>query len=295
MKVEVTEKDIAFLQSKVPKELSSLCDDKMAARYIRATGGDMKKAESRLKSSLLWRKEVNPESMVCHACRKDMRSHYLHVVGFCKIQRPVMYSCLKLSPNKDPEAGRAKMISVFERSIRMMPEGVEQWIWFSDFHGFGMADLNPAMARIFLDVSATHYPERLGVYFLVDTPTIFEILWKIVKPLLDPVTAKKLVFVPYDPDVKTGKSKLKQALAEYFDDDLGDWLLREMAENRDKAKVAKKTFDIQETYERAVKGDLVPDEPHDLRGTQKVFKKYLADPSLLLPQAIKRGDAALEK
>lgn len=78
----------------------------------------------------------------------------------------------------------------------MMPKGVEEWIWVSDFHGFGVVDLNPSMARLFLDLLGSHYPERLGVYFLVDTPKIFQVLWKIVKPWLDPVTAAKLVFVP---------------------------------------------------------------------------------------------------
>lgn len=46
----------------------------------------------------------------------------------------------------------------------MMPEGVSQWVWASDFHGFGYRDLDPRMARIFLHVSAEHYPERLVCY-----------------------------------------------------------------------------------------------------------------------------------
>ncbi len=28
-----------------------------------------------------------------------------------------------------------------------------------DFHGFGMADVSPKLARAFLDISATHYAE----------------------------------------------------------------------------------------------------------------------------------------
>ena len=31
-----------------------------------------------------------------------------------------------------------------------------------DFHGFGLADCDPRLAKIFLNVSAAHYPERLG-------------------------------------------------------------------------------------------------------------------------------------
>jgi len=40
-----------------------------------------------------------------------------------------------------------------------MPPGVQQWVWVCDFHGFGMADINPKLAKAFLDISAEHYPE----------------------------------------------------------------------------------------------------------------------------------------
>lgn len=33
--------------------------------------------------------------------------------------------------------------------------------------GFGLADCDPRLAKIFLNVSAAHYPERLGTFFIV--------------------------------------------------------------------------------------------------------------------------------
>ena len=40
----------------------------------------------------------------------------------------------------------------FERAIRLMPPGVESWVWVMDFRGFGrrLADFNPALATNFL-------------------------------------------------------------------------------------------------------------------------------------------------
>ena len=35
-----------------------------------------------------------------------------------------------------------------------MPPGVSQWVWVCDFHGFGMQDINPKLAKSFLDISA---------------------------------------------------------------------------------------------------------------------------------------------
>ena len=44
--------------------------------------------------------------------------------------------------------------------------------------GAGMADCDPRLAKAFLDVSAKHYPERLGQFFVVDAPSVFSLLWK---------------------------------------------------------------------------------------------------------------------
>jgi CRAL/TRIO domain len=115
-------------------------------------------------------------------------------VGHDDLGRPVIYSCLRNASNRSTEDNRLHMLATFEQvigrlcdccatmikrmrqhrfcriptdsgasvqAIRMMPEGVSQWVWASDFHGFGYKDLDPRMARIFLHVSAEHYPERL--------------------------------------------------------------------------------------------------------------------------------------
>lgn len=36
------------------------------------------------------------------------------------------------------------------QAIRLMPPRVEGWVWFSDFHGFGMRDLSPSIGSAFL-------------------------------------------------------------------------------------------------------------------------------------------------
>lgn len=77
----------------------------------------------------------------------------------------------------------------------MMDNNVEQWIWFSDLYGFSHYDLNPSMAKAFLHMTSEYYPERLGAFFIVGAPKIFEYLWKILKPLLEPVTAEKIIFL----------------------------------------------------------------------------------------------------
>ena len=45
-------------------------------------------------------------------------------------------------------------LQVFEAAVRIMPEGVEQWVWLNDFIGFGVGDMNPALAVNFIDLMA---------------------------------------------------------------------------------------------------------------------------------------------
>lgn len=260
------------------------CDDAMAKRYLRATAENVAKAAQRIEDSVKWRIQVQPESLVCRACARNPGTHYMNVIGYCKLSRPVFYSCMKLSRSKEVEAGKHHLINRFEQAIRMMPEGIEQWVWVSDFFGFSVGDMNPAMAKQFVNLSAVHYPERLGAYVVVDAPYIFEGLWKLVKPWLDPVTVQKIIFVPYD--VGKADSKLVETMHQLFPHDLACWLLHEMAENRLKTNYTSKTsFHYKDIYQMACNGQLEYDPSHDLRGSKEILQRYNDNPSLLLPQA----------
>ena len=41
-------------------------------------------------------------------------------------------------------------------------------------------------------VDSDHYPERMGTVFLINVPSVFSIVWKAIRPLLDPRTARKI-------------------------------------------------------------------------------------------------------
>lgn len=60
-----------------------------------------------------------------------------------------------------------------------------------------MADMSPKLAKAFLDMSATYYPERLGMFVLVDTPAVFSVLWNAIEKLVVSVGHKHtLCIVP---------------------------------------------------------------------------------------------------
>ncbi|GLC70756.1 hypothetical protein PLESTF_001030000 [Pleodorina starrii] len=246
---------------------SCQADEATLKRFIRATGGNLALSAKRLNATLAWRSKVQPEKVVCRACARDPRSHYMHCCGFCQRGRPIIYSCLELPTNKVFDDNRDHMIQTFETAVKLMPPGVEQWIWVCDFKGFGMADVNPKLAKLFLDISAEHYPERLGLFLVVDAPSLFGLLWKAISHFVDPKTYKKIRFLPFDAgkgDVLS-KSKLKGEMDLHFDPLTTAWLIREMNENRDKAKVQganKKVYNTYSLYEQALEGQLCDGHEH---------------------------------
>jgi len=48
------------------------------------------------------------------------------------------------------------------QAVQLMPPTVEGWVWFSDFHGFGVRDLSPSIGRAFLGARRAGQPWRRG-------------------------------------------------------------------------------------------------------------------------------------
>jgi len=152
------------------------------------------------------------------------------------------------------------------------------------------------IAKAFLEISAQHYPERLGLFWVVDAPSIFNVLWRAIQAFVDPKTYKKIRFLPYDvkADAKQpGSSKLIAEMHKEFDEETRKWMLREMAENRDKAKAASKVYCMSHIHKAASTGDLMvvdseaqqSGDSHDHRGAPLLLERYKTCPNILEPQA----------
>ncbi|KAI3428661.1 hypothetical protein D9Q98_007484 [Chlorella vulgaris] len=298
----------AVLQQLGPADLEpGACDAAMANRYLRATGGDLKHAVKRIRDTLSWRRSEDPERIVCSACVADPKSHYMQVVGSDLLRRPCIYSCLALATNRDVEDNRKHMISTFEQAIRLMPAAhdpstgaaagqgpCESWVWVMDFHGFSLRDCDPRLAKIFLNLSAAHYPERLGTFFIVSPPTVFNTLWRAISRFIDPVTKQKIHFVDFK---QKDNSKLQGLLARYFDAETTHWLLREMEDNRDKELANSKAYSYPELSKLATAGQAASDvaaarqlrrrrstcKSHDHLGSPAFLEAVDGNPDLLLP------------
>lgn len=66
-----------------------------------------------------------------------------------------------------------------ENAILNLPQDQEQMVWLIDFHGFNLSHISIKVTRETAHVLQEHYPERLGIAILYDSPKIFEPFWKV--------------------------------------------------------------------------------------------------------------------
>ena len=238
---EQTAAAVEKIRAMLTPDENTACPDDMLLRYWNATGKDAHHAAKRLRETLVWWEEEEPTKMFCKACRdEDPCSHYMHVACRDTAGRPVIYSCMALAKNKNVEDNRRHMISIFEAAISVMRSspadggggggdgGEQSWSWILDFHGFSIRDCDPRLARVFLHLAATYYPERLHHFWVIDAPLVFNTLWSAIERFIDPKTRSKISFL----SLKKKRDALTSTLKQSFDSETLQWLITEMEENR---------------------------------------------------------------
>ncbi|KAG5492777.1 hypothetical protein JKF63_01357 [Porcisia hertigi] len=169
-------------------------DNWMCLRYLIARSFDTRKAFSMLENTVKWWKETGSETWQCETCRKNPNNHMGQFIGWDNEHRPVMFMSMRWAPErKDP---LHHMVCAFNHLIRMMPVGVEKWVSLTDFETYShLQDGRSSMGMTVIRIIQDHYPERLGKMVCVNPPKLFSLLWKILVPVIDPVTRAKVEFL----------------------------------------------------------------------------------------------------
>jgi len=193
-------------------------------RFLRARKFDVTNAESMLRETLDWRKEVAADDILndpgigvgaIDDTFHEVISHAFH--KYDKLGRPVYFektgeiNLAELTDTFSPEQLVRRHIWYMELQISNMRKSpqdarnggtrrVEQMVHIVDLKGLS---LMPDFSTINVFKETTHmdqtyYPERMGKMILIRAPTIFWALWKIVVPLLDSVTQDKILILGDD-------------------------------------------------------------------------------------------------
>ncbi|GAM28852.1 hypothetical protein SAMD00019534_120280, partial [Acytostelium subglobosum LB1] len=177
--------------------------DMMVLRYLRAREYDLNASFNLLKGTLEWRKSYKVDEITAEYLSYEASTGKQYCYGKTKDGKPVIYMRPVRENTKNYERQIQLLVYTLERAIEQIDNstetGIEQLAILIDFNGYSLFNAPPlSVSKQTLEILSDHYPERLGTAFVVDPPMIFNILYNAIMPFVNPVTAKKIVFVKGD-------------------------------------------------------------------------------------------------
>lgn len=190
-------------------------------RFVLAEKGDEAKALVRYQETMAWRREEKLSEILfmpspAFKTIKENYPHYYHKRG--KHGEPVYYEkpgkinlkALKgAGLNLDDLMHNYMMVTEFLWQVIEADDNKKcisvidvEGIGISDFRGEAVEYVKKAAA-----VSGKHYPERCAYIFVINIPSWFNMIWNVVKSMIDEVTREKVVMV-------RGKKNILEALLE---------------------------------------------------------------------------------
>ncbi len=164
-------------------------------RYLRATSWNAVQSETRLKNTLVWRREYGLEKHTKDYISIENATGKQLILGWDIEGRPCQY----MRPSKQNTERSDKQIQhlvfMLERSIDMMPAGQETLallINFAETKSGQGATLSQGKQT--LNILQNHYPERLGRALVTNVPFYIWGFFKLITPFIDPLTREKIKF-----------------------------------------------------------------------------------------------------
>lgn len=189
----------------------SYCTEPCLIRYLKARDWDLKKSLKLLISSIEWREKTQPDSIYASDLTAQAISGKTYRRGFDKLGRPVIYMTPARENSTDYEKNLQLIVYTVERAIDSMGPNVEQMVLIVDFNHFSTQVQPPlSVCKEMINIMSNHYPERLGACYIVDSPFIFSMLWKAIKPFINSATRAKVHFV-------NGQDEKESVFSKIFD------------------------------------------------------------------------------
>eukprot|EP00250_Pteridium_aquilinum_P010182 c19200_g2_i1 orf=370-1416(-) len=206
------------------KNLHQGYPDETFERYLKARDGHVSKAFKMIVDCLHWRinndidnilsKLIQPKET--YEALRD--SQLIGVTGYCKQGRPVFAIGVGLSGyDKVPldkyvqshiQINEYRDRVLLPQSSKKTGQYVGTCLKILDMSNLKLSALNRLkILTIISTVDDLNYPEKTDIYYIVNAPYIFSACWKVVKPLLQERTKRKIKVLP-----GCGKEELLQVM-----------------------------------------------------------------------------------
>mmetsp|Transcript_36004 Transcript_36004/g.72237 ORF Transcript_36004/g.72237 Transcript_36004/m.72237 type:complete len:296 (-) Transcript_36004:143-1030(-) len=185
-------------------------NDADLCRYLRAREWNLNKALEMIKATLKWRSEVRPEQIQLEKVREMYDRGEVLPVGKDKRGRPVFWSFTAKHNPAMAELAFMNNLYLIERFVSEMQDGEECLACVFDMTNYTLANKDDAWRKKVVTALQNHYPERMGMFVIVNPPPIFSVIWWGLKMLMSKRTTSKFMFI---------KGDVLPQLRELFDDD----------------------------------------------------------------------------
>ena len=179
-------------------------DDACLCRYLRARQWNINDAFEMISATITWREEVRPDRIQHDDVNHAAATGDLYLAPMKdKKGRLMVY----MRPGKSPDSPLVRaqyvlymawLMETAAKEVDTKHTAQEKMTWIVDFGNSkiqGGFEENIKLSRDVINVMQNHYPERLGMGFILNPPLPFYALWKILSAFVDPNTNRKIHFL----------------------------------------------------------------------------------------------------
>ncbi|GAQ78403.1 hypothetical protein KFL_000120490 [Klebsormidium nitens] len=188
-------------------------DNPSLVRFLKARDWNVKKASKLFMNHLNWRQEFVPHGYIRDEdIPNELAAEKLYLQGFDKLGRPLSLTMVRKhdAAKRNLEEFQRLLVYGSDKAIARMPPGVEQFVGLLDLTGIGYKNMDTGALRFLFDFLQGFYPERLGFLIMLNAPSAFGMVWKVVSPFIHQKTRDKLVFCNH-------KTLVDKVVPKYFE------------------------------------------------------------------------------
>ena len=175
--------------------------DMTILRFLRGQKQDVQNAIKELITHVTWRQEMNVDELRLDTSSftQEHNSRKCINEGFDRQGRPLVSMIARRHDKNQRELSAVcKLIihtleTATHRSRGRLND--EKIVILFDMSEFSTAALDYEAVKLLISILLKNYPDILAASFIMNAPLLFTACWAIIRPWLDPITAKKCVFV----------------------------------------------------------------------------------------------------
>ncbi|KAK4056712.1 hypothetical protein OIO90_002264 [Microbotryomycetes sp. JL221] len=186
--------------------------DTMILRFARARKWKVSAGVAMLASCIKWRMDSDVEKIFekgeegmkdAEGFLMQLSSGKTYTQGTDYYGRPVEYIHVRLHKTSDQSPKALEDFVLFQmESIRcMLADGADKVTIVFDMTGFGIRNMDWRCILFIVKCLEAYYPESLNVMIIHNAPWVFQGIWKVLGPMLDPVVRNKIFMSKNEKDL----------------------------------------------------------------------------------------------